>query len=171
MTFFDLIQARRSVRLFTEEPVSESQLRAILEAATRGPSAGNLQAYRIFAVTDPAVRQALALAAYAQHYVSHAPLVLLFCADPERSRQKYSQRGADLFALQDATIACTYAQLAATALGLGSVWIGSFDEIELSLALDLPEKLIPVALLPIGHPREEPDRRERRNLDEVVQMV
>lgn len=168
MDFFDTVRARRSVRLFTEEAVQPEHLECILETSRLAPSAGNLQAYVIYAVTDPEVRNALAYAAYDQHYVSAAPLVLVFCSDPERSATRYQDRGRQLYAVQDATIACAYAQLAATALGLASVWIGSFDEADVKRAITAPEHLIPVALLPIGHPRENPERRERRPLSELV---
>lgn len=168
MDFFETLQVRRSVRLFTEDPVEPAQQEQILEAARRAPSAGNLQAYTIYAVTDKKVQEALAYAAYDQHYVSAAPWVLVFCADPERSASRYGERGRRLYAVQDATIACAYAQLAATALSLASVWIGAFDEDDVRRAVAAPERLRPVALLPIGHPREAPEARERRPLDDFV---
>jgi nitroreductase len=75
----------------------------------------------------------LTRAALDQASIAQAPLALVFCAQPERSAQKCGQRGRTLFSVQDATIACAYAQLAATALGLASAWIGAFDESRVSM--------------------------------------
>ena len=126
MDFFELIKARRSVRIFTPAPVETDELNAILEAARIAPSAGNLQAYEIYLVQDEQQRQALVKAASGQEFISQAPVVLGFCANPGRAAVKYGKRGEQLYAVQDATIACTFAMLAATALGLASVWVGAF---------------------------------------------
>jgi nitroreductase len=124
MDFFDLIQKRHSIRAFTSQPVEEQKLHAILEAANRAPSAGNLQAYEIYMVSDPARLGLLADAALDQDFVAQAPLALVFCANPTRSAGKYGRRGTTLYCLQDASIACTFAHLAAAALGLASLFLG-----------------------------------------------
>jgi len=157
--------ARRSVRAFEPREVPRDELHRILTVASHAPSAGNLQAYEIVVVRQPARRQALARAAYGQAFVAEAPLVLVFCAHPERSAARYGPRGAELFAVQDATIAAAYAQLAATALGLGSTWVGAFDE---GAVADLVGGLRPVCVLPIGHPAETPEPTPRRALDDLV---
>ena len=94
MSFFSLIQSRRSVRLFKETPVEAEKLHRILEACNLAPSAGNLQGYEIYVVTDPEQRQALVRAALGQEFLAQAPVDLVFCANPQRSAVKYSQRGA-----------------------------------------------------------------------------
>ncbi len=170
MDLFEVIARRRSIRAFQGRPVEPEKLQAILEAARQAPSAGNLQAYVIYQVTDPACRRALAQAAD-QEFVAQAPVVLVFCAHPARSAVKYGQRGERLYALQDATIAAAYAQLAAAALGLGSVWVGAFADAAVARALDLPAGLWPVALLPIGYPAEAPTPPTRRPLAEIVRQV
>jgi nitroreductase len=128
MDIFDVFSERRSIRAFTDEPVTEDALKQIFEAVNRAPSAGNLQAFEIYQVTKVEHKQALMCASYDQEFLVQAPVVLVFCAAPSRSAGRYSKRGETLYCLQDATIACTYAMLAATALGLGSVWVGAFDE-------------------------------------------
>jgi nitroreductase len=171
MEFFKVLQERHSIRAFAERPVEPEKLRALLEAANRAPSAGNLQAYKIYVVTRSTTLKALMRAAFEQKFVGQAPVVLVFCADPRRSASSYGERGATLYSVQDATIACAYAQLAATALGLGSVWVGAFDEDAVRKALDISEELVPVALLPVGYPTESPQITSRRTLDELVQYV
>jgi len=168
MDFFDVIRTRRSIRVFDARPVEEEKLQAILEAANAAPSAGNLQAYEIYLVTDPLARGRRAGALPRMQFFSGGPLALGFCANPARAAARYAQRGEKLYALQDATIACTHAMLAATALGLASVWVGAFREKEVSDALNLPETLVPVALLPIGYPLETVEPRSRRPLNEIV---
>ncbi len=168
MEYFELIQKRRSVRQFLSQTVEAEKLQAILEAANCAPSAGNLQAYEIFIVTTPEMRHQLAVASLDQGFIEQAPLALVFCANPRRSVGKYGQRGEKLYCLQDATIACTYAQLALTALGLASVWVGAFRDDEVRRAIGVGEELIPVAILPIGYPGDVPESRGRRSLSDLV---
>lgn len=171
MEFFEVVRARHSIRAFTSRSVEPEKQRAILEAANRAPSAGNLQAYEIFAVTNRAALSALARAAVEQEFIAQASLALVFCAHPARSAKKYKQRGASLYCIQDATIACAYAQLAATALGLASVWVGAFDENAVRAATGASKDLLPVAILPIGYASEEPEVTERRSLASLVHYI
>lgn len=171
MDFFEVVRSRHSVRAYTREPLEPGQLEAILETMNRAPSAGNLQAYQVYAVTGRAPLGRLARAALEQSFIAEAPVALVFCADPARSAWKYGQRGATLYALQDATIACAYAQLAATALGLASAWVGAFDEDEVRRAIGIGAELRPIAVLPIGHPGERVEPTERRPIERVVRWV
>jgi nitroreductase len=168
MQFFDVVEARRSVRAFTQTPIESHKLETILATARLGPSAGDLQGYGIAVIDEVGAKEALAAAAFGQHFVAEAPVVLVFSASPERSERKYGQRGASLYCVPDATIAACYAQLAATAKGLASCWVGAFDEAAAAAALNAPRQLRPVALMPIGYAAEAPDRPERRALDELV---
>ena len=168
MDFFELVKARRSVRAYQPQPVEEDKLEQILEAANRAPSAGNLQAYVILVVRHDATKQALVRAALGQEFVAQAPVVLAFFAHRLMSASKYKQRGAELYSVQDATVACTYAQLAATALGLGSVWLGAFNDDEVSRILKAKPDWRPVALLPLGYPAESPEPTPRRPLEELA---
>jgi nitroreductase len=171
MEFFDVVKRRRSVRAFTPRPIEESKIKQILETANQALSAGNLQAYEIFLIEDEKKKRELALAALAQSFVAEAPIVLVFCANPERSEKKYGKRGRSLYSIQDATIAAAYTQLAATALGLASVWVGAFDDREVLKAIGNPEGLVPVAIIPIGYPAEEPEATPRRKLDDLVHKI
>ena len=172
MEFFDAVHARQSVRRFHAKPVEAEKLIRIAEAANRAPSAGNLQAYRIFVVKESGLRQRVARAAGNQACVAEAPVVLVFCADPARSAAIWGSKGEQLLCIQDATIACAYAQLAATALGLASIWLGAVIEPEaIKEALGLIEDLWPIVVLPLGYPAEEPARKPRRALQELVREV
>jgi len=171
MEFFEVVKRRRSTRAYAAKPVEAEKLGKILAAANAAPSAGNLQAYEIYRVRDPQKKRALAKAALDQDFVAAAPELLVFCAHPARSAGRYRQRGVRLYSVQDATIACTFAMLAATALGLSTVWVGAFEDHAVSRAIGAPEEHLPVAMLPIGYAAETPELTLRRPLDELVHEV
>ncbi len=168
MDVFETMAARRSIRRFHSDPIPSALLERILEAARRAPSAGNRQAFEIVVVRDPRRRTALARACLEQWFIAEAPVVLVFVAAPARNRGRYGRRGAELYAVQDATIACAYAHLAAAALGLGSCWIGAFDDSTVSELIGAEGDERPVAILPIGRPAEDPPPTPRRPMEDLV---
>jgi nitroreductase len=170
MDLFDVVRERHSVRSFLADPVPRESLQRILEAANQAPSAGDLQAYEVYQVDDPTVREALAVAAYDQGFIEEAPVALVFVASPFRAR-RYGERGANLYAVQDATIAAAYVQLAAVALGLSTCWVGAFDEAKVASALHLPAGQKPVAILPLGKANETPAPTPRRALSDLVRTI
>ena len=168
MEFEKLIKVRRSIRAFKSKPIEEEKLKKILMAANLAPSAGNLQAYEIYVVKDSKLKRMLSRASFDQEFIAEAPIVLVFCANPPRSAIRYGKRGEELYSIQDATIATTFAMLMASDLGLGNVWVGAFDEEEVKRILNLPRYLRPVAILPIGYPAEQPEFVGRRRLEDIV---
>lgn len=169
MEFFETVERRRSIRGFVRDrAVEPEQLRRVLDAARRAPSAGNRQPWRFLIVREAVTREALAVAAHDQMFLLDAPLVIVVCAEPERSAERYGARGRNLYCLQDTAAAVTHLLLAATALGLGSCWVGAFDEDEVVGILRLPRDLRPVALIPLGYAAEDPAPTSRREHDEVV---
>jgi nitroreductase len=171
MEFSELIQQRKSVRSFLDQPISPDILEQILKAANLAPSAGNLQAFEIFITTSSEKKAQLTQAALDQEFIHEAPVVLVFCTNSSRSEWKYKQRAVNLYAVQDATIACTYAMLAATNLGLGCVWVGAFNDEKVAEALGNPPGLRPVAMLPVGYPARNPNPRPRRPLEDLVHTI
>jgi nitroreductase len=171
MEFFDVIKNRHSIRTFSDQPVEDEKLQQILETANLAPSAGNLQAYEIYVVTDAKKRDGLSCAALAQEYVAVAPVALVFCTHPELTEGRYTERGTRLYTVQDATIACSFAMLAATNLGLGSVWVGTFDEKVVRLIIGAPDSQVPVVILAIGYAAEFPDQHPRRPLEQLAHWV
>jgi Nitroreductase len=166
--FFEVLKKRYSVRAYKPDPISDETLKQILEAINSAPSAGNLQAYEVVVVRDPERKRQLARAAWGQWFIAEAPVVLVFVANPERNRFRYGKRGDELYSLQDATIACTFAHLAAVALGLGSCWIGAFDDDAVRQVIGASRNMRPVAILPIGVPADMPEPKERRPLNDLV---
>ena len=168
MEFFEVLTQRRSVRSYTTQPVEESKLRRIFEAANTAPSAGNLQAYQVRVVRDQAKKDALAFATYGQGFIAQAPICLVFCTDPDRSAAKYGERGTELYSVQDATIAATFAMLTAVNLGLATVWVGDFDEKKVQQVLEV-KSIRPVAIFSLGYAAEQPKPSPRRAVEEIFQ--
>lgn len=171
MDFYLVLKRRSSIRKYEDKTIEKEKVANILAAASLAPSAGNLQSYKIYVVYNKKLKKELSEACYGQECVENAPAVLVFCADRERSYSKYGERGYELYSTQDATIAAAYAQLAAVVEGLGSVWIGAFDPLEVSRLLSLPSHTVPVVVLPLGYAKEMPAAHERRALNELVEEV
>ncbi len=169
MTFFDLIKERSSIRSYKEREISEDEVQKLLKAANSAPSAGNLQSYKIVAIKNKEFKDDLVGAAHGQKLLGEASVVFAFLQDLERSQKKYGERGK-LYSTQDGTIAATYLQLAAEEMGLGSCWVGSFDEEEVTELLETSNK--PLALIPVGHPARSPSKSSgRRELDDLVRYI
>lgn len=172
MDLFEVLKLRRSVRQFRRDvAVDDGTLRRILEAGIQAPSAGNEQCWRFIAVRDEGLKRRLATEAGHQVFIEQAPVVIVVCADLEAAGKKYAERGRDTYALQETAAAIENMLLAASALKLGSCWIGAFDECKASQILELPASLRPVAMLPIGEPAEPATRvPPRRRLEEVAEF-
>ena len=172
MEFFEVVEARRSIRRFDPGvEVPPETVEHLLNAAILAENAGNRQPWHFYVVRDPKLREGLVAAAYGQGFISQAPVAIVVCADAEQSAGRYGQRGRELYCLQDTAAAVDHILLAAVALRLGSCWVGAFDEGEAARVLDLPPNHRPVAILPIGRPAEAPARRPRRPLGDVVTYV
>lgn len=171
MEFFEVVKKRHSIRAFQKKKIEEEKIQKLLEVANSAPSAGDLQAYQILLVKDQKKKERLAKASWDQDFIAQAPVDLVFCIDPLRSAQRYGKRGETLYSIQDATISCAYAHLAAVDLGLGSVIVGAFDEAEVSRIIDIPLTLRPIIILPIGYPDEKPEKTPRRSLDDLVSEI
>ena len=177
------LHARRSVRAFTEEPVSPEDERAILEAACQAPTAGNQQLYSIIVVRDQARKDALAASCDHQDFIAAAPLVLVFCADVRRWWAAFcAEEGCDprepgvgdlVLAIEDATIAAQNAVVAAESLGLGSCYIGDILERreDQRAILGLPRYVAPACMLVVGHPTERQLRRPKPRRFELGDVV
>lgn len=169
MDFWQAVDARYSVREFDPAAeVSPEIVERILRAAVRAPSAGNRQPWHFYVVRDPGLRRGLADAAGGQEFVAQAPVAIVVCADAEQSAARYLERGRALYCLQDTAAATEHILLAAVALGLGSCWVGAFDERQAAAVLDLPARHRPVAILPIGRPALKPARPTPRQPLEAV---
>ena len=165
---FAVLGARRSTRKFADRPVEPEKVDKIIAAADTAPTAGNYQGFEIFLVRGPETKRKLVKACNNQPYV-HSPLVLVFCKNPSRVKFDFPEHVLKKFAIQDATLAAGYSQLAAHALGLASIWIGMLDERKVMDIIDT--NLVPSSVLCIGYPKQTKFPKSRRNLSELVHPV
>ncbi|MEW6592128.1 MAG: nitroreductase family protein [Candidatus Hadarchaeota archaeon] len=167
MDVFEAMKARRSVRAFKQEPLAEGDLEKILEAARQAPSAGNTQPWDFVVVGNEHVKEGLVHAS-GQKFISQAPVVVVVCADTKRASAAYGKRGGELYCIQDTAAAVEHIHLAAVALGYGTCWVGAFDEGAAAKAIDAPEGVRPVAIIPMGRPAEKPKPTSRLPLGKIV---
>ena len=164
------LSARKSVRVFTPDPVTPDERAAILNAAFQAPTAGNQQLYTILDITDPALKAALADLCDHQPFIAGAPLVLVFLADCRRWLNAYHAAGITdarkpgagdlMLAVADTCIAAQNAVVAAESLGIGSCYIGDVLENAEAMrgALHLPQYVVPACMLVLGRPTALPSR-------------
>lgn len=171
----DLLLNRKSVRVYADRPILDDEKQAILQAAMRAPTAGNMMLYSILEVDDPALKDRLAVTCDNQPFIAKAPFVLLFVADYQRWYDYYLAAGVEricqaqgdamrspqegdlLLAGCDALIAAQTAVVAAEALGIGSCYIGDIlEQYEIHRELfALPRYVLPVTLVCFGYPTPE----------------
>lgn len=169
-----LIEGRFSTRTFSDEPITDAEKQTILHATFRAPTGGNMMLYSIVEITDPALKERLAVTCDDQPFIARAPWVLVFLADFQKWVDLFAasdieqlpaaaERGLTpgpgdlLLACSDALIAAQTAVIAAESLGIGSCYIGDILENgeEHARLLDLPPHTLPIAMLVLGRPRNK----------------
>ena len=165
---FNVLATRRSTRKFSKNPVEMWKIDKILAAADTAPTAGNYQGFEIFYVRGDSKKDELVKAANNQPYVK-TPVVLVFCMNPDRIKLDFPREVILKFSIQDSTLAAAYSQLAASALGLSSIWIGMFNESKVKKIIGT--KLRPTSILCIGYPVKKRPPKSRRQLKELIHVV
>jgi nitroreductase len=155
MELIDAITGRRSIRAYTEQKIDRKTIMKIIKAGQLAPSAGNLQGRDFIIVENPQIKTKLAMAAYGQSFIAKAPVVIIACANQQRSASRYGNRGYNLYSIQDTSAAVQNMLLTCYAMGLGSCWVGAFNEAHVREILAIPEGIRPIALIPIGYPDEK----------------
>ncbi len=152
METFDCIKSRRSVRKYDKKDVPNEIIGQIIFAGTQAPSAGNIQPWVFIVIKDEKIKKELSIAALRQDHVFKAPVVIAVAADLEKTGDKYGERGKILYSIQDTAVAIENMLLAAHDLGIGSCWVGAFEEEKVKEILNMSDRLRPVALITIGYP-------------------
>lgn len=164
---FEALKQRRSVRKYTDEEVSDENVERLLEAAVWAPSAGSVQAWEFVVVKNQETKHRLALAALNQTFVEKAPVIIVVCTDLNKEKKRYDSRGEKLYSIQDTAAATQNILLAAQELGLATCWVGAFKEKDAAKAVNAPKNVVPVAMIPVGHPAEKPSASQRSVKDFV----
>ena len=165
---FRIFATRRSTRKFAKTKIEGWMVDKILAAADTAPTAGNFQGFKVFYIKNQKTKEALVEAANNQPYVN-APVVLVFCMDPSRVKMNFPPEILEKFSIQDATLAAAFSLLAASGLGLSSIWIGMINEEKVKSILGTDLK--PSSILCIGYPEKRRSPKTRRNLKELIQVV
>lgn len=170
---FDAMRESHSVRSFKPHPLPEPTLTRLLEAACWAPSAGNLQPWYFYVVTNEELKDKISAACFDQQQVKDAPAIIVVMADPARSNERYGERGAQLYCLQDTAAATQNILLAAAGLGVDTCWVGAFDEVQVQRLVEAPPRLRAVAIICVGY-GDEPDAdhyKERLRVAEVTKIL
>ncbi|MBR4881558.1 MAG: nitroreductase family protein, partial [Clostridia bacterium] len=176
------LKERKSVRVFTDKPITNEEKNAILESAVNAPTAGCQQLYTIIDVTDQKLKEALAETCDHQPFIATAPLVLVFCADCRKWYNAFAAYGCEprdpgvgdlLLAVSDTNIAAQNAVVAAHSLGIGSCYIGDIMENaeEQRKLLNLPKYVFPCAMLVFGYPTEQQLQRPKPKRADLKHIV
>lgn len=166
MTLEEIITIRRSVRSFTDEPVSKETILKLLDMARWAPWACR-ECWRFVVVQEPERKQRLAQAAARQSWIVTAPVIIVVGADTD-SLKNMGERWRGLFYIQDTAAAVQNLMLAAVEQGLGTCWIGSFSEEEVAQVVGFPAGVRTLAIVPVGHPKTPQKKSVRRPLNELV---
>ncbi|AJW70219.1 nitroreductase family protein [Nitrosopumilus adriaticus] len=165
---FRVFSTRRSTRKFEKTKVEDWKIDKILSAADVAPTAGNFQGFQVYLIKNKKTKEALVEAANKQPYVD-APVVLVFCTEPSRVKLKFPPEILEKFSLQDATIAAAFSLLAASGVGLSTIWIGMFDEEKVKRILGT--ELRPSSILCIGYPDKKKPPKSRRKLKDLIKVI
>lgn len=151
MELLEAIRDRRSVRSYLDKPVEQYKIEKILEAARWAPSAGNLQSVEYVIVKDKETKEKLSHASHGQAQPSEAPVNIVVCVNFRRISH-YGERGKELYSIQESGACIQNLMLAAHSLGLGTCWIGAFDEDLAREAVRIPDHARPVGIITLGYP-------------------
>ncbi|MFQ6083719.1 MAG: nitroreductase family protein [Candidatus Aminicenantia bacterium] len=166
MSVLDAIRKRKSVRKYKSDPIPEDILLKVLEAARLAPSAKNLQPWKFILIKDEELKMKLAEACLRQYFITKAPVIIVACGFPDNC---YAYQGRYMKSWPiDVAIAFEHLVLQAAEEGLGTCWIGAFEEDKVKEILGIPENVKVVALTPLGYPDEQPRDRRRKSLEEII---
>ncbi|MFH1824685.1 MAG: nitroreductase family protein [Candidatus Firestonebacteria bacterium] len=157
------IKKRRSIRKFESKPIEENKLREILEAGRLSPSANNKQDWKFIVVNEKNTINKLAKAANNQTFIASAPVIIVACSINPTRKMSSGQFAGPV----DVSIAVTQMILKSVEEGLGSCWIGAYNESEIKNILNIPKDVSVVALFPLGYAAENPTQEPRKDFKEV----
>ncbi|MEM2963288.1 MAG: nitroreductase family protein [Candidatus Anstonellales archaeon] len=168
----EAILGRRSIRAYLNKKIDRKIIDELVDAMRFAPSSGNLESRNFYFVTNEALRKKIALCCgeMQEEFISSAPLIVVACAD-RRIEKKYGKRGVELYSIMDVAASVENLHIRAYSLGLGTVWVGAFDEEEVREVLSIPPHLRPITIVPVGYPAEKPEVPPKKVLDEVFTFL
>lgn len=164
MDVFEAIVERKSIRKYKKSDVEDEKLDKILESARIAPSAANRQEWKFLVVKNQETRDKLVEAANDQKFVAQAPITIVACSTESERVMPCGQHAYTV----DLSIAVSFMILGATELGLGTCWLGAYDEDKVKDILSIPKDIRVPAMFTLGYADETPVTRSRRDLDQIV---
>ncbi len=168
MEILQAIKTRRSIRRYLDVPIEWEKVGVVLEAGRLAPSAGNTQEWSFIVVTDEGARGEIAECCVDGYWMVTAPVHIVIVANVEPIARNYGMRGERLYSIQDCAVAATQMMLAAVSQGLGTCWVGAFDEHALRRLISIPDSIRPQLILTLGYPDEKPKMPGRKPLENIV---
>ncbi|MFH1181533.1 MAG: nitroreductase family protein [Candidatus Woesearchaeota archaeon] len=168
MEVIDAIHSRRSIRRYLDVPVEWDKIGSILDAGRVAPSAGNLQAWRFVVVKKEEKRKLIAEACLQQYWMEQAPVFIVIFAELPKMEQHYGLRGVRFYSVQSCAMAAMQMMIAAESLGLGTCFVGAFDENAIARIFNLPDTARPQGVITIGYADEKPDMPLRYRLENIA---
>lgn len=170
MEILQAIKTRRSVRRYLDVPVEWEKVGIVLEAGRLAPSAGNTQEWSFIVVTEEGARKEIAECCVDGYWMATAPVHIVIVANVEQIARNYGLRGERLYSIQDCAVAASQMMLAAVSQGLGTCWVGAFDEHALRRLFSIPDSIRPQLILTLGYPDEQPRMPPRKPLENIVYL-
>ena len=171
MDFLELAWKRKSIRSFKTDEIPQEKIAKLLEALRAAPSGGNRQPWYFYVIRNSAMKEKIFNLSCKQEFILNAPVFFVVCTDPERTAERYGDRGRNLYSIQDTAAAIQNLLLCAVDIGLAACWCGAFDEAALSEILELKNGFRPVAIIPVGYAANDPEKRNRRPVEEIVTYI
>lgn len=168
METLEAINQRRSIRRYLERPVEFEKITTIIDAARKAPSAGNLQDWNFIIVSEKNLIKQIASYSIEQYWIQTAPLAVVVCGLPEKHEMYYGLRGKRLYNVQDCSAAIQNILLAATDLGLGTCWIGAFEEDKIRSLFAIPPDVRPQAIITLGYSDETPQDKSLIPIENIT---
>lgn len=171
MDFYDVISTRRSVRNYSLDEIPEDVIKRVLISAGKAPSGSNRQNWKYILIYDDKMKHELAAISSDQKFMYECPVLVVVCGKDMSSAYNRGGYMGELGMLVDGSITFTHFILAARAEGLGTCWVGFFDNERAKKLLDVPENWDVVAISPLGYPKKEGafhSSVKRMDYDELV---
>jgi len=161
------IKERRSIRKYKDKIIEWKKITEILDCARFTPAAGNIQNWRFILVSDKDKKEKLAKAALKQYFIEESAYIIVVCRDDKELKRFYRKR-ADLYGVQNTAAAIQNIMLRAHSLGLGTCWIGAFDEQAVKSALKIVGDIHVDGMITLGYPNEKVKAPKRMDLRDMV---
>jgi nitroreductase len=171
MDFDEVVRKRRMIREYDlDKQIPDEIITRLINNAHRAPSAGHTQVQEFMIVKDISIKKKLRKAAVNQEYVEKAPVLIVVCSNTTRSVGRYGSRGREFYSIVDGAFASMLILLTAVNEGIGTCFVGAFQDNKVSEILELPKDVRPIGIICIGYPSsvERPERLERININALV---